>query len=265
MPFKFTVAEDYLHDLVENKDVPREFDPRRSDETTFREFITCMFLDMKDNKKDLIAKIEQQNEKITTLNERLNTIEADNNAAHLLRDKEMNDLRTENNKLRKELGQLSTTVSNNTKNIQSNSDHGLDLERHSRGFNLRFPGIPEEPLAERKKEDCITKVAQKLSQVGLGHIQIENAHRTGKDYTDPSKPRAIIARFISRPERRQVLSKKKEMFEKGIKVFEDLVKADRDRKSKYADVIKQQFEAGKKVWFTRGFYYVDGVKQTAMI
>ncbi len=72
-------------------------------------------------------------------------------------------------------------------------------ERHSRSFNVRFLGVPEQD-----GENCV-KLAEKLllDKFHVGGSPIENAHRTGKAVQ--GHPRHVIARFYSRVTRMDVL------------------------------------------------------------
>ena len=265
MPVKFLIAKSYL-DEQDSVSEQRIFHPRNASDVDFREFMVSIYLKQQEANAELFKLLESQTEVVEELKTKLTTLETENNAAHLHRDAEIKELKEINSGLRTDINQLRSDVSNINNRYDFLYDRVLDQERHSRGFNLRFPNIPECSDREaRGKEDCIAKIKGYLEQVGLGHVTIENAHRVGKEPPNPDRPRGIIVRFLYRPERKLVLNKRKDLFLKKIPVFEDLCKPDRDRKAKYADVIKQQYNAGKKTWFARGFYYVDGVKQTALV
>ena len=67
---------------------------------------------------------------------------------------------------------------------------------------------------------------------------IENAHRVGlRGITD--KRRAIVCKFIYRPERLKVLQKKRDL-QNNVWITEDLIWEDREKKKKLKD------ESGKK-------------------
>ena len=85
----------------------------------------------------------------------------------------------------------------------------LALERYFRGFNLRFYKIPE-----HTDEDCID-ILEKIfsSDLNLKPV-IENALRIGP-FRDDGSPHLIIAKFLYRSERRDILRKKKH-FKNGI-------------------------------------------------
>lgn len=130
-----------------------------------------------------------------------------------------------------------------------------NLQRHSRSFNLRFIGVAEAPKDQR--EDCI-QVIKDLVKTTVGmNVDIENAHRTGMK---SSKPRHIIARFLRRPERYNVLMKRKSFSDKKIIVVEDLIQSDLQSRRHLAIHARQAWECGKKVRFSKGTLYINNVK-----
>ena len=77
--------------------------------------------------------------------------------------------------------QLITTLDNEMNNLQ----------RYTRGFNLRILG-----MAEDENEDCVASVDNLLKDYfDISGFPIENAHRIGKRIA--GKPRHMIARFHS--------------------------------------------------------------------
>lgn len=262
MSEQFVIAQSYLEEVSETNEV-RVFNPATATEAEFREFIVALFIEHKKEKTELNMRIEQQDKEIANLRTKLNSLEKDNNSAFEFKDKEIDELKVKNESLKKEIADYKDSVRTLKGECKSNYERCVDLERHSRGFNLRFPKIPEVPKGQ--SEDCISILKEKLSKVGLGHVHIENAHRTGAETFDPNRPRAIIARFCYRPERRAVLKAKNELFKHNVPVFEDLVKSDLQIKMKYASAIKKHYESGKRVWFAKGFYYINGIKQEDMV
>ena len=88
---------------------------------------------------------------------------------------------------------------------------------------------------------------------------IENAHRIGGLRADNgADPRLIIAKFIYRPERFCVIQRKRDL-KNGVRVSEDLIWKDRQKKKKLNDVMKQAYDEGKKLRFRHGNLYIDGV------
>ena len=85
--------------------------------------------------------------------------------------------------------------------------------------------------------------------------EIENVHRVGPRNDD--KPRLIICKFLYRAERYKVIQKKCDLND-GIWVTEDLIWEDREAKKKLKEVMKEEFENGKKPRFARGKLYIDG-------
>ena len=78
---------------------------------------------------------------------------------------------------------------------------------------------------------------------------IENAHCVGPSITD--KQRAMICKFIYRPERFKVLQKKRAL-QNNVWITEDLIWEDREKKKKLKD------ESGKKPRFHRWQLYRHG-------
>ena len=137
--------------------------------------------------------------------------------------------------------------------LESKSQHIQDdlkrLERYSRKFNLRFVGIPECKAPE--PENC-GKVVQDMIRNVLGFdVDIENAPPTGK--MDENKPRQIIVKFLRRPQRFQVLQRKKDVFkEHNIIVCEDLIPEDLQMRRKLTPYAKEAYAKGMKFRFVNG-------------
>lgn len=149
---------------------------------------------------------------------------------------------------------LETEVNNNAASIDRAYEKLLSLERYSRDFNLRFYNIPECP-----GENCIERLQTLLSEDLRFKPEIENAHRIGRPRTDAgANSRCIIAKFLYRPERLQVIQKKKQL-KNGVTVTDDLIWEDRQTKKKLKDVMQQAYEEGKKPRFYHGKLYIDGV------
>mgnify|MGYP002784464997 CR=1 FL=1 len=132
----------------------------------------------------------------------------------------------------------------------------LDLERHSRSFNIRLLGVREEA-----KENTLFKTMLAFKEAGLNpdHVPISIAHRVGKLTTDKTqgaeaepKPRAIIIRFVRKSDVRVVLNHKEDFKKRGYSVFQDLPADDVAEKKRlqplmthYATKYRVGFRAGK--------------------
>ena len=115
------------------------------------------------------------------------------------RDKEISDLRNENEELREELD---------------------ELQQYSRKPSIRVYGIPEseDEDTDRLLLQLFNKRMQLQPPVQLQEIEI--SHRVGRNPNgvqppdQPSLPRAIIARFASRRIKAKVMKEKKKLREK---------------------------------------------------
>ena len=88
---------------------------------------------------------------------------------------------------------------------------------------------------------------------------LEYGHRSGPK-RDDGKARFIIVRFLSRLEKREVMSKKDKLFKAGILIFDDIPKADLVEKKKHSAEIKNLYTKNKdlKIAFFRGKWHVNG-------
>ena len=111
--------------------------------------------------------------------------------------------------------EIESTMQNQAQQIGAMHERLLSIEHYSREYNLRFHKIPESP-----GEDCGQKIGGILTEQLQTETTIENAHRVGPSITD--KPRAIICKFIYRPERFKVLQKKHDL-QNNIWITEDLI------------------------------------------
>lgn len=132
-------------------------------------------------------------------------------------------------------------------------------ERYSRDYNIRIIGVEEE-----EGEDCITILLNYLATLGFQDVaaEVENAHRTGKR-NENGRPRHIIAKLYSRPFKRRLLQiaktpDKKAMLN-GVRFVEDFTHNDFEARKKALPIMQKAFEEGKKVKFTKGKLYVEGI------
>lgn len=135
----------------------------------------------------------------------------------------------------------------------------MNLERYSRDYNIRIIGVEEE-----EGEDCITILHNYLATLGFQDVaaEVENAHRTGKR-NENGRPRHIIAKLYSRPFKRRLLQiaktpDKKAMLN-GVRFVEDFTHNDFEARKKALPIMQKAFEEGKKVKFTKGKLYVEGI------
>ena len=132
------------------------------------------------------------------------------------------------------------TMSTAMVNLQSQV---LDLERYSRGYNIRIFGV-----SESQGEVCKEKVDRILADKFAVESAIENAHRTGK--AESGRPRPIIVCFHSRFTRRAVMRVVKEkLHNTNIRFVDDLTKTDLEVKNRDGiDSRRHTTLAGSRRW-----------------
>ena len=137
--------------------------------------------------------------------------------------------------------------------IQSLETDLNNLQRYTRGFNVRILGV-----AEEEKEDCITKVENLLKHhFDVSGPLIENDHRTGK--RTGGKPRHLIARFYSRATRRAVMAVARErLAETGVRITDDLTARDLEAKKRVIPLMNKLYTENQKPRFANGRLYSNG-------
>ena len=131
------------------------------------------------------------------------------------------------------------------------------LERYCRYFNIRVLGVNED-----EGEECMTITMDFITSLGFedATAETENAHRTGKKRND--KPRPIIVRLFSGPFKRRLSqvarSSDGQAILRGVRFVEDFTPGDFNARKKALPLMKQAYDEGKKVCFTRGKLFIDG-------
>lgn len=128
------------------------------------------------------------------------------------------------------------------------------LERHSRESSIRVFNIKEEP--KENPVDTIDKTKQIIKRISGIDIQVEFGHRVSK--YERGKNRPVILRFVSRFQKLEVLKHRSQFFEAGYPIYEDLTKMDLEEKKRHAAEMKIKYEAGARVSFHKGKWWVDG-------
>ena len=149
------------------------------------------------------------------------------------------------------IDQIENDITKYAKEIDDTYERLLSLERYSRDYNLRFYNIPEST-----GEDCIAKLRDIIENDLQLQSNIENAHRI-RPFKDDGTPRPILAKFLYRPELFRVIKKKRDLRD-GVRVSDDLIWEDRQKKKQLRSVMKEAFEAGKRPRFHHGKLYIDG-------
>ena len=120
-------------------------------------------------------------------------------------------------------------------------------ERHSRSFNVRFLGVPEQD-----GENCV-KLAEKLllDKFHVGGSPIENAHRTGKAVQ--GHPRHVIARFYSRVTRMDVLrTARAKLSATNIRIVYELTQEDLREKNRVRPFMDELYKRQQRPSFRNG-------------
>ena len=161
---------------------------------------------------------------------------------------------------------LSTQLNTALNKIKHLEEATLNLERHSRSFNLRFGGIPENPTEPTTfPYHTVKKILSE--RFNLPDTKIEAAHRTGRAPKSASdKHRHIIARLLYRYDCHNILRDAKEALTNtatGIFILPDLPASDVANKRSLRDVMKRAYDSGQHPVFRNCELYIQGRKYTA--
>ena len=155
--------------------------------------------------------------------------------------------------LQKSLAALSQDNVDLFSSLSSLNARNSRSERHSRSFNVRFLGVPEQD-----GDNCV-KLAEKLllDKFHVGGAPIENAHRTGKAVQ--GHPRHVIARFYSRVTRMDVLrTARVKLSTTKIRIIDDLTQDDLREKNRVRPFMDEMYKRQQRPSFRNGKLYADG-------
>ena len=250
--YTFQLVGDYEKQLAKlaDKDNVINIDPLTANKTLQACYFMYQLNQNTDEVKDLKKTVIDLTTKINDISAKVRDLES----AATSHDAEISDLRSQLDESNLKVESQQLQINDLIKRTERNEKDNLELERHSRSSNVRVGN-----LEEVKDEDCKAKTLKVFQDLGLGHVDIENCHRVGEK--KPGKTRFMIVRFVRRIERREVMSKRKQFFDAGFPLFEDLPKVDLDVKKKYAAQIDDLHKKKNKCYFTRGAWYVNGVKK----
>ena len=124
-------------------------------------------------------------------------------------------------------------------------------ERHSRSFNVRLLGVPEQDGENWLTEKLL------LDRFNVGGSPIENAHRTGKAVQ--GHPRHVIARFYSRVTRMEVLrTARSKLTTTRIRIIDDLTQEDLREKNRVRPFMDELYKRQQRPSFRNGRLYAGG-------
>ena len=203
--------------------------------------------EMFENLQKIITKLISDNNVL--INQRLDTISNDINelkASIELTDnvvknqaKDIKELKTKS----KIIINNQASINNLEKSASSINEKLIDLENRSRRNNLRIDGIPEH--VNETWKDCEEKVKVLLkNKLKLkDDIQIERAHRTGKE--NQGRPRTIVFKLLSYKDKALIMSCGKRLAGSGIYINEDFAKETVEKRKKLWEEVKKYRRDGK--------------------
>ena len=129
------------------------------------------------------------------------------------------------------------------KNVNDLKNKIIELENRSRRNNLRLDGIPEN--VNETWNDCELKIKRLLKEtLDINEdIEIERAHRTGKQHAE--KPRTIVFKLLRYKDKDLILKNGNRLKGSGIFVYEDFAKETVEKRKQLWEEVKKHRRAGK--------------------
>ena len=212
------------------------------------------------NKLDSVIKGQSQiNQKLEDIDNRVkkNTLEISNVAKTIDFVSEKSRTNTD------EIKTVSSTVSTlenelqSAKSIIDSLQHDvINLERYTRGFNIRVSGVQK-----TEDENCRIKLTDILKdKIGIEGDVIENAHRViSRNDGNRRDPPHIIARFHSRACRAEVMrTARAKLAGTTIRFMDDLTARDLEEKQRIQPYMDKLWRDKRRPRFRNGRLYANG-------
>lgn len=205
-----------------------------------------------------LSKVNEINEKLSVVVERVNTFEAD-----------LDKLKRNSGNVSNTIGVLRKTSEEVKGQIQhleetqkSLEDTVTDLQCRSMRDNLLFFG-----LAERKngRENCATLIDDFCeNQLGLPSVSenIERAHRLGGRNEERTKPRPIVVKFASYRMREKVREKANRLAGTSFSIQEQFPKKIQEKRKMLIPIMNEARRNRKSTKLVKDKLYIDGVEYT---
>ena len=160
----------------------------------------------------------------------------------------MSELTVENGNLKTKCKSLEERISILEQKNLSHSSLINKNERFSRRNNIRLIGVKSTP-----NEDCLATTSKILKEVGGKDYKLERAHRDGR--ATPGKDRHILLKLTYYQEKVDIMKNARQALNgKPYYVIDDLTPSDLKEKRKWANRVKELYQAGTKLRFSGGFW-----------
>ena len=203
-------------------------------------FTKALFKETRNFKNNMLIEQTAVKDAVNAINDRLNALEASVTQFNANADKKFEQIEAAINKLE------------SAKMIAL--DQVAERETYSRSWSFRI--APPNGSTETAAEDCAKIVSDMLKPhlPNLGDFSI--VHRVGRFVT--GKQRMILAQMVKKSDCRAVLKERHALWNKGIRVYEDLSPLDVAKKKLISHIMKDKYDRKEYPSFRRGKLYVKG-------
>ena len=142
------------------------------------------------------------------------------------------------------------------------------LENHSRSWNIRVLPFPDNVETKDENTEAVVRDMFRKEGVEMELGEVDICHRVGrlKDDKGDAKQRTILLRMVHKKECREIFSKRKKLFDNGIKIFRDVSQLDVQKRLIAKPLIDDLVKNGvsrKDIYLSKGKLVSPG-EQTAL-
>ncbi len=233
-------------------------DTAKLSDAEFRKFMTDTLLDIRSKQDELLTKQDKYDERLTVLEGKITKLDkhVEQSLGEMQNSIEyshttITELTSRVDSLEKKLNSFNSVTNTLETTCKQNHELIINLERHSRSFNIRIAGIKE------KDSDDIMKIATEIFvKGGVPPEALELAHRVGRKIE--GRDRQIICKLNSRVQKSLLFKQRNKLREEGILIFDDLCHSDYEEKKRLRSVMEQAYKQGCKVLFRNGKLFING-------
>ena len=152
-----------------------------------------------------------------------------------------------NNEQKNRVDAFEQSIRTELDELKSSFDYQENQQRRN---NLRIDGVPETAAEtwELTEKKVRLIMAEKL-KINAKMVEIDRAHRVGKQQPGSTKPRSIVARFLRYKDKQEILKRAKVLKGTNIYINEDVSDTVLEKRKEQHDDLKHARSQGKIAYF----------------
>ena len=211
-----------------------------------------------DKALDCIKEIENLKQKQRNLEEKNKELEASLSFAHDSVEALKKELALQNLVIK----ELKEDVKSLTNQAKEEKERAVNLESHSRRYNLNFVNIPEQKDESFEKSEKVLRrfmeVKFKLSKKDVNDISFERVHRIGKSSLSHQKPRPIIAKLTFHKDKKICPISDRNLRDTNFAIARDFPKEIVEKRKLLVPILKDAKKNGDDARLIYDKLYING-------